>query len=155
MRIRRPHVIATMAGIGAVLVLIAAVVLPSVYLDRNPRALLELKTDIHLPAESAVEILGRSDGGFQNDFITIYLIRSDDQLSGTMLDPAYLSEPVEGDLSNHLRDLTLIVTGEGALDSRTPTRCKTIIPSSDHASYEAIVCGTENDSEWLVYETNS
>lgn len=155
MRERRIHMIALIVSVAVAATLIAAIVGPSVYFDRNPRALLEKKTAIQLPSESSVDILGESDGGFQNDYVTIYSILSTAATAGTDLAPERIPEPVQGELQNHLRDLTVIVTGNPTLDARRATYCKTLIPSTETDDYEAILCRTDNNSEWLVYETNN
>lgn len=149
---RRVLIAAAVGSSLVVLAVIVAIVVSVVVSSMYPLKLLENRVGRELPVDAAVAEIARSDGGFQGDGVSIYRVRTDAPTAGTLLDLQGSEEPVDGELAQHLEDLTRIAVERAALDGVRPKACGTLVAPTETDMYEAILCRTDEDATWLIYE---
>lgn len=149
---RRVLIAATVGSGLVVLAVIVAIVVSVVVSSTHPLKPLENMVGRQLPVDAAVAEIARSDGGFQGDGVSIYRVRTDAPTAGTLLDLQGSEEPVEGELAQHLEDLTRIAADRAALEGIRPTACGTLVAPTETDMHEAILCRTDEDATWLIYE---
>lgn len=149
---RRVLIAAAVGNSLVALAVIVAIVVSIVVSTSHPLKPLENRVGRELPVDAAVAEIARSDGGFQGDGVSIYRVRTDAPTAGTLLDLQGSEEPVEGEFAQHLEDLTRIAAERAALDGVRLTACGTLVAPTETDRYEAILCRTDKDATWLIYE---